>query len=208
METKKIQHLLFDFGGVLYQIDQEKTLTLFKDYIDNKQLIQSLNLNDFLANPFFKKFETGMITAAEFRDAVRNYFNISISNKKFDEFWNATLIAPFSDTYKMLNTVKKHYKIHLLSNTNEIHYNYFYPQCRDFLSLFDNEFYSHKIGLMKPDAEVFKYVTKELNTQPENILFIDDLKRNIVSAKSLGLQTYLFDYDKNRKKLLDILLRF
>ncbi len=206
METKKIQHLLFDFGGVLYQINQEKTLTLFKEIINDTNLIQSLNLNDFLLMPIFKNFETGQISSEEFRNGIRNYFSLSIDDEKFDNLWNATLIKPFPETYQMLNTLKKNYQIHLLSNTNEIHYKHFYPQCEYFLTLFENQFYSHQIGLMKPDKEVFLYIIKKLNTQPEHILFIDDLKSNIVSAKALGLQTFHFEYEKNRQELINILL--
>ncbi len=200
-----IQHLLFDFGDVLYKIDQTKTLSLFKEYIGNQSFIPSLNLNDFLSVSFFKDFETGKINAEVFRDEVRKYFNIKISDTKFDKFWNATLIAPFVDSYDLLLSLKNKYTISLLSNTNEIHYNRFYPECKDFLSLFDHQFYSHKIGFMKPDTNAFHYVLNKLNTQAENVLFIDDLKRNTVAAKKLGINVFLFNYEKNRKELLNFL---
>lgn len=206
MIKDKIQHLLFDFGGVLYQIDQTKTLTLFKQYFDNSIKLSSLNLNDFLAMSFFRDYETGKIDSHQFRNEVRQFFNIQISDSEFDEIWNATLIAPFDDIYDILKRLKPHYKINLLSNTNEIHFNHFYPECKECFSLFDNKFYSYKIGYMKPSPQAFLFVLEQLKTEPENVLFIDDLERNIAGAKQIGLQTFHFDYNKNRKILLDFLL--
>jgi putative hydrolase of the HAD superfamily len=155
---------------------------------------------------FFRDFETGRINSSEFRDAVRNYFNFHLSDQQFDDIWKATLIKPFSDSYDMLKKLKDKYTLSLLSNTNEIHFNRFYPECKFFLDLFDNTFYSYKIGFMKPDTAAFQYILKQLNAQPGEVLFIDDLERNIVSAKLVGIQTFQFDYETNRNLLLKQLL--
>ena len=63
MEIKKIQYLLFDFGAVLYQIDQTRTLSLYMEHMDSKSNLASLNLNDFLQMNFFRNYETGKISS-------------------------------------------------------------------------------------------------------------------------------------------------
>jgi putative hydrolase of the HAD superfamily len=172
------------------------------EHMDSKSNLASLNLNDFLQMNFFRNYETGKISSHQFRNEVRHFLNINLSDQEFDDIWNATLIAPYEDSYEMLKKLKEKYTLALLSNTNEIHFNRFYPECKKFLDLFDYTFYSHKIGFMKPDAASFHYVLEQFNTIPETVLFIDDLERNIVAAKSLGIQTFLFDYAKNRDFLL------
>ena len=45
------------------------------------------------------------------------------------------------------------------------------------------------MGLKKPGIEIFNAVQKQLPFTPNNILFIDDRKDNIESAKKLGWNT-------------------
>lgn len=57
------------------------------------------------------------------------------------------------------------------------------------LSLYDYVFLSYEMGLKKPSIEIFNAVQKQLPFTPNNILFIDDRKDNIESAKKLGWNT-------------------
>ena len=51
---------------------------------------------------------------------------------------------------------------------------------------FDHIFTSYDIHLAKPDAKIYKHITKKLNLKPGNCVFIDDLRHNVVAAKKLG----------------------
>ena len=59
-----------------------------------------------------------------------------------------------------------------------------------FLQLFDQRFYSHELGLMKPDAKTYQYVIKTLDVPAEQILFIDDSKANVDAATREGIKAF------------------
>jgi putative hydrolase of the HAD superfamily len=54
--------------------------------------------------------------------------------------------------------------------------------------LFDKTYFSFKIGMRKPDKEIFEYVLKENNIEAKECLFIDDSKEHIETAEKLGIQ--------------------
>jgi len=84
-----------------------------------------------------------------------------------------------------------------LSNTNEIHFNFYNNIIRskfkiNYLSdLFEKAYYSHRIGLRKPDKEIYNLVLNQNNLKPKETLFIDDSEPNIKSAKTLGINSIL-----------------
>ncbi len=68
---------------------------------------------------------------------------------------------------------------------------------------------STKIGLQKPNREIFEYATKKAGVKSEEILFIDNSLKNIDVAKKYGWQTFFYDssnYEKSSKDLLNFYL--
>jgi putative hydrolase of the HAD superfamily len=58
--------------------------------------------------------------------------------------------------------------------------------------LFDHEFYSHALGVAKPDPAYFKTIVERLALAPEQMLFIDDHEPNVLGARDAGLHAALF----------------
>ena len=79
------------------------------------------------------------------------------------------------------------------TNTNRIHQQYWdneHPRIRE---TFRNLFVSSEIGLRKPDADAFEYISQYTGIELQNILFFDDTLENIDGAKRVGLQTVLVE---------------
>ena len=97
----------------------------------------------------------------------------------------------------VLKTLSANHNLYLLSNTNSIHLKYFQKIfTRDTgQSLLDGYFsktwYSHVIGLRKPNKEIYEFVLQEKNLKAEETLFIDDTSDNINAAMELGIKTHL-----------------
>ncbi|WP_313791546.1 HAD-IA family hydrolase [Lacinutrix neustonica] len=93
----------------------------------------------------------------------------------------------------------------LLSNTNELHINCikkhitFYD---DFKNCFDRFYLSHEINLRKPNATIFEYVLKQNALKPEECLFIDDTKENILAAQQLNFQVW--NNDPKTEDIIDL----
>lgn len=71
------------------------------------------------------------------------------------------------------------------------------------LSKYDYVFLSFELGIKKPDIEIFNIVQNKLPFSKKDILFIDDRKDNIESAKKVGwntLQATGLELDKIKQK--------
>ena len=62
-----------------------------------------------------------------------------------------------------------------------------------FLAEFDRAYISGHMGVIKPDAEIYRRVEKDCGVAPEGLLFTDDRADNIATAQGRGWRTYLFD---------------
>jgi putative hydrolase of the HAD superfamily len=135
-------------------------------------------------------FESGKIDAVEFRNTLRTVFGIVASDTDIDAAWNALLVGVIPNRVELLQRVKTKYRIALLSNINEIHHARIEDQVKELFEQFDTMFLSYKIGMRKPDSEIYRYALDMLQMPANNVLFIDDSPLNITSAQQLGIQAY------------------
>ena len=88
------------------------------------------------------------------------------------------------------------YQVYLLSNTNPIiqlewaQTKEFTPAGRPLNDYFDKLYLSYEIGVTKPDREIFDRMVLDSGIRPEETLFVDDGKNNIVVGQELGFHTY------------------
>ena len=73
-------------------------------------------------------------------------------------------------------------------------------------NLFDKNYISCEIGLMKPDIKAYEFVLRDLDAQPSEVIFIDDKIENLKPAKQLGMDTILYKNPTQLKRDLDTLL--
>jgi HAD superfamily hydrolase (TIGR01509 family) len=183
-----ISTVIFDLGGVILNLNQDLTLKAFE------QLGADLHKVNF-QSLVFTDFETGKIGAQEFRNQIRTFLKQEVTDAAIDEAWNAMLLDLPEHRLKAIEQLRKTHRIYLLSNTNSIHIdafnNYFKQQFEPerWVQLFDKIYYSYEIGLRKPNADIYEYVTADIQMQPEHCLFIDDSLANINGAADAGLKT-------------------
>ncbi len=75
-------------------------------------------------------------------------------------------------------------------------------------SLFDREFYSCHLGLMKPDGAYFRAILSEIGVRPSNLLFLDDHAVNVAAARKVGLHAAEFCLEAGPEALGRILREF
>ena len=191
-----MKNIIFDFGGVIINIDTARIgQVLIKKGIDN---LEQVHLH-LIENDFYNGLETGHVTPQQFRNAIKSVLNINMSDDDIDEAWNAIILDIPPERVRLLEAIRKNYSTYLLSNTNIIHYDYYsryfaaafgYDQLAD---IFDRAYFSHEMGLRKPNTEIFKRVLKESALIPEDTLFIDDVLENVEAAISVGMNGYHLD---------------
>jgi len=108
---------------------------------------------------------------------------------------------------KFLQEINSTYRIFLLSNTNYFHEK-FYSQMLaktfglSMSDLFEKHYYSHLLGMGKPDPEIFEHVLKENALIAKETLFIDDSLQHIQSAQKLGIQCFHFPENGDLREVL------
>ena len=73
---------------------------------------------------------------------------------------------------------------------------YSYEEARgklDFLSEFDREYVSGRMGVIKPDPRIFEMVEQDCGIAPNQLLFTDDKAENITAAARRGWRTHQFE---------------
>lgn len=195
---KKIKNIIFDLGAVIININPELTAKAMKNLGFN-DFEKSYSL--FKQTDIFDKLEKGLINADYLRNELRKHVKNEITDQSFDKAWGEMLLDFPKERINLLKELGRKYNIYLLSNTNAIHYKQYTQAFIDqygfeFNSLFVKAYYSFQIGMRKPDVDIFEFALSDSKLLPEDTLFIDDLKVNIESAKSTGLQTMLVDITK------------
>lgn len=189
-----IKNVIFDLGGVLLNIDYNKTSKAFK----------KLGASDFDAfysqqgaNELFEALETGNITEEDFYNTMQEHCYPGTSAEQIKAAWNAILLDFRNDSLQFLFQLKDKYKLFLLSNTNSIHQAAFNKifETQTGLSSFDDFFtgayYSHLIHRRKPYPETYSFVLQDAGISRNETLFIDDSPVNIDGAIEAGLKTHL-----------------
>ncbi len=192
MPNTPIHNIIFDLGGVILNIDYNKTTNAFKS-LGVKHFEELYSQQH--ASSLFKQLECGQITQEEFMVEMKKYSPENLTSEQITQAWNAMLLDFPPERIMLLKSLKTRYRTFLLSNTNAIHLEKVQQIYKDTMGegsledCFEKAYYSHLIGLRKPNKEAYEFVINEQGLKPEETLFIDDTFPNIETAEALGIQT-------------------
>lgn len=199
-----ISNIIFDFGGVILDIDPQLTIKALRDlgFKDWKKL----DTPDFYKQVIYP-LEKGLDSPEQFRDKMRDFLQMNLTDEQINTAWNALLFPLTEERVRLLERAKKHYSIYMLSNSNFIHYQEFVKDLSDnfgykeFDNLFDKTYFSFELQLIKPDRKIYEYVLQDQHLDPAKTLFIDDREDNIKGAALTGLKTF---HLSNGARLIDL----
>jgi putative hydrolase of the HAD superfamily len=198
-----VQNIIFDLGGVLLDIDPDRSIEAFK----------ALGLTDVIKpggwgykHEVFLNMEEGLLTDDEFRDGVRKLLPQEVTDHDIDTAWCAMLIDFPVDRIALLKELQADYQLYLFSNTNNIHLQYFHHLFQQkfgysITELFEKDFYSHVIQKRKPSLESFQIVLNNAGLSPRETLFIDDSKDNVEGAQKVGMHAVHLTSEKSLHKI-------
>ncbi|MBB6107906.1 HAD family hydrolase [Mucilaginibacter lappiensis] len=192
---ENIKNIIFDYGNVIFSLNFLRGQAAWKELGIN-------NAADFFGHKqqdeIFDKFDRGEVTADQFRDYIRQKTgNSELTNDQINAAWNSMLVGIESGNHELLLGLKDKYRTFLLSNINEIHYEYIMNYLKTGFGfdsnehIFEKTYYSHLTGKRKPEPAIFEMVLNENNLNPSETLFIDDSPQHLAAAQKLGIQTFL-----------------
>ena len=186
----KYKLIIVDLGNVLIN---------FNHWIAANKFIKfSLSSLDDIRNllfdsPLLHNFENGEMTPEDFFLAVREELALDIDYDRFLPIWNEIfyLTSDNLQVYKLLQTLRGQSKIILLSNINQLHFEYLKENFNVF-GRFDRLVLSYKIGLRKPESEIFQYTLDLFSIPAEQAFYIDDREDLIAQARRLSIAGVTF----------------
>lgn len=187
------KNIIFDLGNVLVKLNPEGCIGAFKaigmgELVDSNPQSEGMKL--------MSKLGVGMITTEEFCDAARKLTGTDVTNEDIIDAANKMLVEiPDEKKERLLQLKKAGYRLFLLSNTIDVHWDYcvehlFPYQKYGVEDYFEQCFLSQRMHLAKPNARIYEEVIRQANIHPDETLFIDDLKENCEAAEKLGIHTF------------------
>ncbi len=187
-----IKNIVFDFGGVIVDLDRERCIEAFERL--------GINVRDALGqyaqSGVFSGIETGELDIEEFCDALRRIAGRpDIPDRKITNAWNEFLVGIPSPRLECLSRLTDKFHLYLLSNTNRVHWalatnDLFLYHGRTVDWYFEKIFLSYKLGITKPDKRMYQTVVKETGIKPGETLYIDDCEENCNAAAKEGFKTF------------------
>ena len=182
-----IRTVIFDYGGVVTDGGGGGAV--------DERLASRLDITIDRASQLLKgtwgPLVRGESTEEDFWQKLETAFKKPIPEDRRDIFMSWDDMQPRPQILKLIGELKQGgYTVGLLSNV--------IPRSEEFLrthgvyELFDPCILSCKLGLAKPDKDIYDKLLNALgDVEPSTVLYIDDQERCLIPARELGLQTVL-----------------
>lgn len=198
----KMKTLLFDIGGVIHPITVDRAAEYLG--VTPEQYLKTLHAE---REDFWNKYTAGDINSVDFACHMLQGFGMGESDKNIEMILESIGMLwgePDTEIVKLIRS--KAGNVGILSNsTPELE-----QTARSYKSTeFDylracgqNVFFSHIIGLRKPNEEAFLAAAEYMGKKPKQIRFIDDKEENILAARRLGMEGVLYKGPESRKLII------
>jgi FMN phosphatase YigB (HAD superfamily) len=202
----QIKNIIFDLGGVIINLDIQKTIQEFNK-LSNKSF--ETIYTQLHQSPIFDQFDKGELSETDFLNEIKSNLDSTVSIEEIIVAWNAMLLDFPKQRLELLQKLQSNYRLFLLSNTNEIHVSEFEKslhQTHGYQNLepfFEKVYYSCRMNMRKPNVDIFEFVLRENNLKAEETLFIDDSPQHVEGALKTGIKAVLLNKGEEVESLLN-----
>jgi 2-haloacid dehalogenase len=180
--------VVFDLGGVL--IDWNPRY-LYRSLIPDERAME-----DFLATvctgPWNERQDGGRTIAEAEAELLAGHPQHEALIRAYYSQFDRMLAGQIDGTVAILEELDGR-EVPLYALTNWSRETFHHARRRfGFLDRFRGIVVSGEIGMMKPDARIFRHLTDTHGLAPADCLFIDDSPRNIAGARAAGLNAVQF----------------
>lgn len=183
-----IQTVIFDLGGVIVPLD---FTAVPKRLAGFSRCSAEVIAERMAASTLPAEYERGELSSEEFYCQFANILSLEASMEDFQEIW-CDLFPPHAlFPAEWVEAVRQQKRVLLLSNTNEIHYEWIrerYPH----LGHMDHHVLSYKVGALKPDPAIYKAAIAQAGCAPEECFFTDDVMKYVDGARAAGIDAEQF----------------
>jgi HAD superfamily hydrolase (TIGR01509 family) len=182
--------LLSDVGKVLIDFDFSIAAGRLAEKCDHAAETVMTLLDDIKL-----PYEDGRIDDATFVRAAIAATGFRGTRAEFEAIW-CEIFTQNEPMHRTLGALAGKLSMHLLSNTNGLHKEFFLRTFPIFQH-FEGGVFSHTAGCSKPGEEIFHKTISQLGLDPARTFYIDDLGANIATAARLGFRTFHYSFTKH-----------
>ncbi len=182
-----IDAVVFDLGNVLIAVDEPRGAERMAARTGKtRQQIEEY----MLGTPHGHELALGKVSKKQFFHTVAKDLGFDGTYDEFALIWS-DIFTPIDPMIALAESLKTLVPRLLLSNTNAIHMDFILERY-GFLHDFDAHVLSHEVGLLKPDAAIYRYTLDKYGLAAERTVFLDDLAPNVEGARRVGMQAIHF----------------
>lgn len=183
--STEIDALLYDFGGVLIEIDFDR---IFRRWAELAQAPFEQVKGRFSHGGAYRRHERGEIDLPRYYEALRKELGIELTDEQFTDGWQRVFGREHPEVVDAIRALAPRIPQYLLSNTNRTHYDYFRVRYARALAPLQRVFVSCDMDSRKPERASFEHVAREIDLPPGRIFFLDDTAENVEGARAAGMK--------------------
>lgn len=183
-ETRNIEGLLFDLGGVVIEIDFERALQVWQQW--SLLSVEEMR-HRFKMDEAYEQHERGEIAASDYFAHLRNLLALDASDPEIVSGWNAIFLNEIVETVDYIRAVQNELPCFAFTNSNPTHQISWMSAFPRVVESFDQIFVSSELGLRKPEPDAFNAIADATGIHLDAMLFFDDTVENVMGARTLGM---------------------
>lgn len=195
-----IKNIIFDIGNVLAAFAWKE---YFKGFGYSEEILERLAKATTLS-PWWNEYDRGVLSDEEILQGF--IANDPELETEIRETLTRVpgLVKEFEYSIPWVQELKAQgYKVYYLSN---------FPRtaradCSDalnFVEYMDGGVFSYEVQLIKPDEAIYRYLLEHYNLMAEECVFFDDVEKNILAAREVGIHGIVF---QSKEQAMEELLK-
>lgn len=190
MAGSGIRTIIFDIGRVLVGVDVGRA---------KAGLARGLSLSPeelwsaIEKDPRWSDWQEGRMSPRDWYLNLSSRLGIALDFEQFTAVWNSTLDPEPILPIPLFESLSKHYRLGLLSNTDPIHVAKL-ESTYEFFRFFPAAVrtYSCTVGASKPSPIIYQAALKACKTRAQEAIYIDDILTYVEAARRLGMSGIQF----------------
>lgn len=204
VRTKTPAGVVFDLGGVILTFDH---MDICRPLAELTPMTPEEIYDAIFRSGLEELYDKGKITSEEFYHEGTDLLCIDrsrLSFEKFSRIWSE-IFSLDTDVAGILDDLRNKTRLFLLSNTNELHYEYARKMFPIIEEAFETSFLSFRLGTRKPEKEIFQTVVEKTGLLPDELFYIDDFPGHVEAAEALGIPGVVYTSPEDLKRSFKVL---
>lgn len=187
---QNIETLVFDYGGVIVNIDDNKVAKAMTDLGVSrfKQILHAKKIKQLI-----RQFIDGLIPTDQTLAEILSHCRKNVTKEELLQVLNELCGDLPVSRLQTLARLKKRYKVYLLSNISDVLWENSVKQIKSCgfepEECFDDFLLSYEMGVAKPDVRIYEMMIAKTGLNPATTIYFDDREDNYKAGKSLGFHS-------------------